>query len=455
MVGMQSENGRKNRGEGVMRKYGWTLGLLTLLTGILFVGCQTTTQDVKDFAPGFWGCPTPEQVADARMALIGNTTGKEPENLALGGLEYGALNEMGESDYLDKMYQGIRNDFKASGIEFDEIERGLIAKGISLEKLVDDEGNTRQILVKIDGDLSFDTGSYKLTNLAMNLVGKIGEAMNAYPETQAKVWGHTDTPGSRPYNLRLSLNRAKSVKNALVSNYSIAANRVPETKGFADDMKIVQTNASEARNRRVEIRLTAFYADKSTDLIAGDRFRIQEEEEVLPPGSLKEMGKDDYFEEQMDYLREKMGEFTRQEIREFDEGGFTVAGFEARPVLDREEDRSGIDITVEQDVLFDTKTGNLKDEGVAMLKIIVHSMMVHGETTVRISSFTNSRVAHILNIRLSRDIAQTVHNAMLNEFPDLADRILSSEGKGDDGIDPKDPHNRIEFNIRPLQQEGK
>jgi len=49
------------------------------------------------------------------------------------------------------------------------------------------------------------------------------------------------------------MRRAQAVGDSLVKRKGIAPARIVEIMGFADDRKIIPTNASEPRNRRTEI----------------------------------------------------------------------------------------------------------------------------------------------------------------------------------------------------------
>jgi outer membrane protein OmpA-like peptidoglycan-associated protein len=92
--------------------------------------------------------------------------------------------------------------------------------------------------------------SAELQGVAKENVAKLKEALEAYPETGVKIWGHTDKSGSRAYNEKLSFERAKSVANYL----NLAPSRVVEIKGWAWDKPIDETGKSPA-NRRVEVRI--------------------------------------------------------------------------------------------------------------------------------------------------------------------------------------------------------
>ena len=157
------------------------------------------------------------------------------------------------SDSLNKVYARVKDDFKAKGEILEDLEDSFRAQGFQLRKELDDKGKTRQLVAVIDGDLSFPTGSSQLTPKALEIVDKVGQGLAEIPNTVARVHGHTDTPGSYQSNKILSLKRAQSVKTALVTRKGIAAERIIDVRGFADDRKIIDTTKAEPRNRRTEI----------------------------------------------------------------------------------------------------------------------------------------------------------------------------------------------------------
>jgi outer membrane protein OmpA-like peptidoglycan-associated protein len=154
---------------------------------------------------------------------------------------------------LNRVFARIKEDFKDNDEILQDLENSFRAQGFELRKEVDAGGKTRQLVAVIEGDLSFPTGSSKLTPKALEIVDKVGDGLAEIPNTVARVHGHTDTPGSYQGNKILSLNRAKSVRDALVNRKGISPSRILEVAGFADDRKIVDTNAAEPRNRRTEI----------------------------------------------------------------------------------------------------------------------------------------------------------------------------------------------------------
>ena len=166
---------------------------------------------------------------------------KEQNNGKIVGLAVGCLAGLGVGLYLDIMHDDIENQFGDRGIE--------------LEKVKAPNGDTEELLVKMDGDISFDTGSSNLSGTAENNVNTLSEALEAYPETKVRIWGHTDGTGSRAINDSLSRQRALEVADEL----SIASSRVAETKGWANDRPLPGTSRSGnvRANRRVEVFILA------------------------------------------------------------------------------------------------------------------------------------------------------------------------------------------------------
>jgi outer membrane protein OmpA-like peptidoglycan-associated protein len=83
---------------------------------------------------------------------------------------------------------------------------------------------------------------------------EIVQAMTDNPDWKLTVEGNTDNIGGDAYNLDLSKRRAAAVKQALVTQYHIAADRL-STNGFGASHPIETNDTLEgrARNRRVEL----------------------------------------------------------------------------------------------------------------------------------------------------------------------------------------------------------
>jgi OOP family OmpA-OmpF porin len=83
-------------------------------------------------------------------------------------------------------------------------------------------------------------------------VAKVGDFMKKNPTTTAVIEGYTDEVGTDDYNMRLSQQRAESVVNALVTDFSIDSSRL-SAKGYGKTKPIADNSTDEGRekNRRI------------------------------------------------------------------------------------------------------------------------------------------------------------------------------------------------------------
>jgi outer membrane protein OmpA-like peptidoglycan-associated protein len=105
------------------------------------------------------------------------------------------------------------------------------------------------------GDVLFDLNKASLKPGAMQNLYRLVDFLKENPGYKVVIEGHTDSTGSESYNMDLSLRRAESVRDFLVSN-GIAMDRIV-TRGYGPHFPVA-TNATEAgrqRNRRVEVIL--------------------------------------------------------------------------------------------------------------------------------------------------------------------------------------------------------
>jgi len=85
-------------------------------------------------------------------------------------------------------------------------------------------------------------------------LNEIVAALEAQRDLKIEIQGHTDSSGTRSYNMGLSQRRAASVK-AYLESKNIDASRLT-TRGFGPDRPIASnaTKEGRAKNRRVEIK---------------------------------------------------------------------------------------------------------------------------------------------------------------------------------------------------------
>ncbi len=99
----------------------------------------------------------------------------------------------------------------------------------------------------------FDFDKSTLTPRALDIVKQAAGVAKSGQNARVTCTGHTDTVGSKTYNLALSLRRANSVKNALVKE-GVPADAIAVV-GRGEEQLLVPTKdqVREPQNRRVEI----------------------------------------------------------------------------------------------------------------------------------------------------------------------------------------------------------
>jgi OOP family OmpA-OmpF porin len=119
---------------------------------------------------------------------------------------------------------------------------------------VDDKGCSI-IEFKFSG-VNFEPKSYELTEESKLILDEAAITINASPEIQKiEVQAHTDYKGSGEANLKLSEQRASSVRDYLVSQ-GVRENRLI-AKGYGESQPIADNKTEEgrAKNRRVELKV--------------------------------------------------------------------------------------------------------------------------------------------------------------------------------------------------------
>jgi outer membrane protein OmpA-like peptidoglycan-associated protein len=102
----------------------------------------------------------------------------------------------------------------------------------------------------------FETGSAELTPQAIASLNELGKALSsaALSGYKFKIEGHTDTVGTKDYNLSLSDRRAAAVSAYLEQKFGVNQGRL-ETVGVGEAHLLVPTpdQTPEPRNRRVTV----------------------------------------------------------------------------------------------------------------------------------------------------------------------------------------------------------
>ena len=104
--------------------------------------------------------------------------------------------------------------------------------------------------------VEFDSNSFAIDSKGRAVINDVAAYLRQHPGTLATIIGRTDTVGSPDYNMHLSHQRADAVRDALVYNGNVAADRV-ETRWTGETRQRVATasNVSNDSNRVVDIAI--------------------------------------------------------------------------------------------------------------------------------------------------------------------------------------------------------
>ncbi len=109
------------------------------------------------------------------------------------------------------------------------------------------------IKVTFESGILYATNSSTLNAASRSSLDRFATSLQNNPDTDVRIYGHTDSSGSDAINNPLSQRRAESVYNYLLSK-GISGNRM-ESQGFGSTQPVADntTAAGRTQNRRVEV----------------------------------------------------------------------------------------------------------------------------------------------------------------------------------------------------------
>jgi len=121
-----------------------------------------------------------------------------------------------------------------------------------LNLFLDTRDSARGLIVNMS-DVLFDTGQFSLKPGAREKLAKISGIILAYPTLKLEVEGHTDSVGSDDLNMKLSENRASSVRDFFVHEGIVMSSI--SSRGFGESQPVATNDTATGRqhNRRVEL----------------------------------------------------------------------------------------------------------------------------------------------------------------------------------------------------------
>lgn len=117
-----------------------------------------------------------------------------------------------------------------------------------------------EIRIELAADVLFDFDKADIRRDAGNALKQVGDIIREKAKGTVRIEGHTDSKGSDPYNQKLSVGRANSVRDWLVKNEGLKNVRFA-TSGFGAKKPAVSNTKPDGaddpegrqKNRRVEL----------------------------------------------------------------------------------------------------------------------------------------------------------------------------------------------------------
>ncbi|HLP73129.1 MAG TPA: OmpA family protein [Bacteroidales bacterium] len=166
-----------------------------------------------------------------------------------GGMQYNILKLVKNGKEVWVQVEASENGtYKVNLVEKEAMAQDVVADAASLSNSLKQTGK-----VAIYG-IYFDTGKSVLKPESDAAVAEIGKLMKSDPSLKIYVVGHTDNAGAYDSNIRLSMDRATAVVNALVTKQSVNVARLKACgNGPTAPVASNDTEEGKALNRRVEL----------------------------------------------------------------------------------------------------------------------------------------------------------------------------------------------------------
>ncbi|MCK9638818.1 MAG: OmpA family protein [Prolixibacteraceae bacterium] len=175
----------------------------------------------------------------AAGALLGGIIGNRSGNSALGAVIGAAVGGGTGAIIGNKMDKQARQISEAlPGAQVERVGEGI------------------RLVLKEDA-VRFNLNKSTLTAQAKTNLDKLVPVFKENAETNIDIFGYTDITGQAEYNLKLSRERAETVKGYLVSKGLAAGRMKTSGLGVADPIASNDTDEGRSQNRRVEFAITA------------------------------------------------------------------------------------------------------------------------------------------------------------------------------------------------------
>ncbi|MBV5298485.1 MAG: OmpA family protein [Rhodoferax sp.] len=134
------------------------------------------------------------------------------------------------------------------------MEQATAGTGVAVTQTPDN-----QLKLSIPSDISFDINRSDIKPNMRPILDQFAHGLSSQPNTEVRIIGHTDSTGSDAINNPLSVNRAASARDYVVSR-GVNSHQVQiDGRGAREPIADNNSDDGRAKNRRIEI----FLAERS------------------------------------------------------------------------------------------------------------------------------------------------------------------------------------------------
>jgi outer membrane protein OmpA-like peptidoglycan-associated protein len=200
---------------------------------LLLAGCTTAPPRASTPPTPIYAAPQPQHIVHApRPAPVATLAAPR----AVKPIGAGQLVSANVEAYMDNQESELRGALRGGDVTVGRLGDALV--------------------LNLHSDALFAAGSLSLTTRGSEVLTRVAQVVRKFDSTRITVNGYTDTTGTEAQNLQVSQKRADAVAGMLaeqgVDPHRLAA------KGYGESILRIPTgaNVTEARNRRIEIRIT-------------------------------------------------------------------------------------------------------------------------------------------------------------------------------------------------------
>ncbi|MEE9331787.1 MAG: OmpA family protein [Methylophilaceae bacterium] len=200
-----------------------------VITAFTVSGCANMTETQKGTAKG-------AAIGAGAGAVVGAVAGKG-KGAVIGAVVGGAAGAVAGNVWSKRMEAQKK-----------EMEQATEGTGVEVTQTEDN-----RLKLEIPSDVSFAVGSANIDGNFKTVLNTFADGLAKNPSSIVTIVGHTDSSGSDAVNNPLSLKRASSVRDYLVTKGVGSSRFVTEGHGSREPLVTNDTKANRAKNRRVEM----------------------------------------------------------------------------------------------------------------------------------------------------------------------------------------------------------